>query len=152
MQAQAVAPRALASNLSLERVAASPQFSDQEKTAAASQAFEAVLLRQILDTAQKPAFPSASTDRSTAGGIYRDMVNTQLADNIARSGSFGLGRSLTPQLHSLAAKQAQSKSPGPTPAAASPALSTAHPHGHGAPLQAWAARPHRARTELDAPC
>jgi len=115
MEALSVQPRVLAANLPLERVAGSPQFSEQEKTAAASQAFEAVLLRQILDAAQKPAFPSAFTDRSTAGGIYRDMVNTQLAENIAKTGAFGLGRSLAPQLQSLASKS-NPVEPSPRPA------------------------------------
>ena len=86
------------SNLPLDRLAASTQMDEKEKIGQVSRAFEAVLLRQILQESQKPAFPSKLTGNKTADGIYHDMVVNQLAENISKSGSFGLAKRLTSEL------------------------------------------------------
>ena len=101
------------SNLPLDRVAASTQISEKDKIGEVSRAFEAVLLRQILQESQKPIFKSKLIGNSTTDGIYRDLVTTQLADSISKSGSFGLARSLSTQLQhqSKAAKPAASALP-----------------------------------------
>jgi len=90
--------RVEAANLSLDRLATSTQVPEKEKVAEVSRAFEAVLLRQILSESQRPAFQSSSAGNSSVDGIYRDMVVNQMADDISKSGSFGLGKSLAREL------------------------------------------------------
>jgi Rod binding domain-containing protein len=89
-----------ASTLPLERVATSTQLTQQEKVKEASRAFEAVLLRQILQESQRPVFKSKYVSNSTTDDIYRDQVVNQLAESISRSGSLGLGNSLAGELQS----------------------------------------------------
>lgn len=103
------------SSLPLDNLAASTQANEKEKIGEVSRAFEAVLLRQILQEGLRPAFASKGAGNSATDGIYRDMVVNQLAENISKSGRFGLARSLAAELQ----KQ--------TAAAKSSAL--AHPHG-----------------------
>ena len=86
------------SNLPLDQLAKSTQIDEKEKIGAASRAFEAVLLRQILQESQKPAFPSKLIGNSATDGIYKDMVVNQLAESISKSGSFGLAKSLAGEL------------------------------------------------------
>jgi Rod binding domain-containing protein len=86
------------SNLPLDRVAASTQIDQKEKINQVSRAFEAVLLRQILQESQKPSFKSKLESNTATDGIYHDMVVNQLAENISKSGSFGLAKSLSGEL------------------------------------------------------
>ena len=88
----------VAADLPLERLAGNPHVSETGKLAEVSRQFEAVLLRQILGDAQKNVFASAMHPGSVASGVYQDMVTDQLAENISRSGAFGLARSLNKQL------------------------------------------------------
>ncbi|MCZ7637251.1 MAG: rod-binding protein [Verrucomicrobia bacterium] len=81
-------------DLPLDRLAHNPNVSEPDKRRAAARAFEAVLLRQILADAQKPVLSSALSPETSAKAIYRDLLTSQLADGIARSGQFGLARSL----------------------------------------------------------
>jgi Rod binding domain-containing protein len=98
----AIAPlqssRVDAAKLPLESLARNRQVPESEKVAQASRAFEAVLLRQILQESQRPMFPSKLIGNSTTDSIYRDLVVNQLAENISQSGSFGLAKSLTGEL------------------------------------------------------
>ena len=87
-----------ASRLSLDQLASCHQLSDQAKVGEASRAFEAILLRQVLRESQQPVFKSKYASNSTADGIYRDLVSDQLAENISKSGSLGLGKSLAREL------------------------------------------------------
>jgi Rod binding domain-containing protein len=99
------------SNLPLDRVAASTQIDQKEKISQVSRAFEAVLLRQILQESQKPAFKSKLESNTATDGIYRDMVVNQLAENISKSGTFGLAKSLSGELQR---QTGVSKSASPT--------------------------------------
>src|SRR5262245_62009820 len=87
-----------AADVPLDRLASNPNISDREKTAEACRQFEAILLRQILGDARKAVISSALTPKSTASGIYDDMVNNQLADSVSRTGAFGLAKTLQGQL------------------------------------------------------
>ena len=87
-----------ASDLPLERLAGNQQISDADKVAEVSRQFEAVMLRQILGSAQKTIFASSMNPHSVATGVYQDMITNQLANNISHSGAFGLARSLEKQL------------------------------------------------------
>lgn len=107
-----------ATDLPLDQMLANKSIPEPEKIQAASRAFEAVLLRQILEKAQKKVIKSDATPESNSAAVYRDMVTTQLADSIARSGQFGLARSLDQQwLHQLrpAAPPAATGAPVPAP-------------------------------------
>lgn len=90
--------RVNASDLPLERLAGTRQISDADKIAEVSRQFEAVLLRQILASAQKASFASGMIPQNVASGVYQDMITNQLADSISHSGAFGLARSLEKQL------------------------------------------------------
>lgn len=95
---------AKAEDVSLEKLAGNKSLSEAEKVTEVSRQFESVLLRQILGQARKPVFKSKFNEESMSSGIYHDMVTSQLADGISRSGSFGLARSLQAQLVHQTAK------------------------------------------------
>jgi Rod binding domain-containing protein len=95
MELAALQPhRVKAADLPLDRLASSSQVSQREKVGAVSQAFEALLLGQILRECQKPVFQSKLVGNSTTEGIYRDMVVEQLAQSISKSHGLGLAQSL----------------------------------------------------------
>ena len=123
------------SNLPLDRMAASTQIDQKEKIAQVSHAFEAVLLRQILSESQKPAFPSKLVGNSATDGIYHDMVVSQLADNISKSGSFGLAKSLSGELQrQTGATKSAAAQPSVTPGLGTVSV-TAPTHGGATQLQ-----------------
>src|ERR1043166_1269496 len=99
MEIPALKPHIAAADISPERLAGNPQLNEREKIAEASRQFEAILLRQILQSTQKTVIKSKYSDDSTAGGIYRDMATTQLADSISKSGAFGLAKTFEQQLN-----------------------------------------------------
>lgn len=82
----------------VEKLANSQALTEDQKLAQLSKSFEAMLLRQVLEEAQKPVFRSKFVSESATGSIYRDMVTTQLADSIAQSGTLGLSSILTEQM------------------------------------------------------
>ncbi len=89
----------VASDIAPEQLAGNPRLTEKQKIAEASRQFEAVLLRQILGDAQKTVIPSEFSDNSTAAGIYQDLITKTLADNISKSGAFGLARTFAQQLN-----------------------------------------------------
>ena len=95
-------------SMPLQELASNKHVPQAQKVKAVSQAFESLLLRQILEETQKPVFTSSLVGNSTTDGIYRSLVVNQLADSIAKSGSLGLGKSISAQLspHTGAAQQA----------------------------------------------
>jgi flagellar protein FlgJ len=117
MQVNPPQPPLDASKLPLEALATNSRLSQGQKLTEVSRQFEAVLLRQILGEAQKPAFPSSFADSSVAGDIYRDLMTQQMADQISRSGSIGLARSLSQQLqHQLkTGEKPSAPDPGSSP-------------------------------------
>jgi Rod binding domain-containing protein len=106
-----------ASDFSLEQLKGSTALSEGEKIAEVSRQFEAVLLRQILQNAQKTVIPSAYTNDSATNSIYRDLIIEQTAENISQSGEFGLARSLnaelSAQLHKRSVAAPDAKNPAP---------------------------------------
>ena len=87
-----------AADLPLEQLAKNPKLSETEKIGELSRKFEAVLLRQILQEAHKSVIKSSFTDDSAISGIYGDLVTNALAEDISKSGSFGLAKTLQQQL------------------------------------------------------
>jgi flagellar protein FlgJ len=98
MEARALQTHVPTAAVPLEKLAANPKLSDAEKVAEVSRQFEAVFLRQILQDARKSGITSSTTPESATKAIYDDLVDNQLADNISRSGEFGLARCLRAQL------------------------------------------------------
>ncbi|HUD49595.1 MAG TPA: hypothetical protein VMR33_22400 [Candidatus Baltobacteraceae bacterium] len=98
MDVSPLKPHVNAADLPLDQLAANPNVSDADKVGQACRQFEAIFLRQILQEARKTLIASSSEDNSVVSGIYGDMVNSQLADGISRSGEFGLAKSLQAQL------------------------------------------------------
>lgn len=144
MQASSIpATSALANtrDVPLERIAANSKLDQNTKLEAACRAFEAVLLRQILDSAQKVVIPSSGSPDSASASVYRDMVTSQMADQIAASGQFGLAQSFLSQIRtrtgsaSTEAKpsaaptsgSATRSEPGPSPTSPLPSDSTLKP-------------------------
>jgi len=87
-----------ASQIAPEQLANNQQLSRQEKVAEASRQFEAVMLKQILESAQKTVIKSKYADESTSSAIYRDQVTSQLSQSISKSGAFGLAKVFEKQL------------------------------------------------------
>ncbi len=85
-------------NWSMEEIARSSKLSETEKIEALSRGFEAVLLRNILENAQKPVLDPDGEGSSSTSSIYRDLITNQLADTISRSGTLGLGNDFRKQL------------------------------------------------------
>jgi Rod binding domain-containing protein len=90
--------RIVASDIAPEQLAGNQSLTEEQKIGEASRQFEAVLLRQILSDSQKTVIPSEFSDNSTAAGIYHDLISNTLADNISKSGKFGLARIFEHQL------------------------------------------------------
>ena len=118
MNLLALQPRIKASDVPLNELAANQHISDREKVAEVSRQFEAVLLRQILQESRKSSVSPSSPAGASVSGIYDDMINSQLADSISRSGSFGLAKSLQNQLARQVLPNASPLPPLLTPLAA----------------------------------
>ncbi len=84
------------SDVPLEKMANNSQISEKDKIAEVSRQFEAILVRQILAESQKSQMNSKAP--SGTSEIYKDMVTTQLAESISRSGAVGLSSVLEKQL------------------------------------------------------
>ena len=93
MQTTPFQRRVNAADLPLDTLMANKNVPERDKLQAASRAFEAIMLRQILESTQKAVIPSSMNAESSTKAIYRDMISTQLADGIAKSGQFGLAKS-----------------------------------------------------------
>ncbi len=87
-----------ASDLPLDKLASNSHVSEEDKVTEVGRQFEAILLRNILSQAHKPAFPSNKKEESTRDGIYQDMITNNLAEQISRSGCLGLANSWKIQL------------------------------------------------------
>lgn len=131
MSIDAISSPVQTSKLSLQEIARNPQIPQSEKIAEASRQFEAVLLRHILQETRKTIFHSDAASDSVTSGIYQDMITEQLAENISRSGTFGLARSLQSELGRQLANKTPSSSAPITPTtheiSAAPHLLTGNP-------------------------
>ncbi len=91
---------------------------EQAKLAEATRQFEAVLLRQILQQARQTVIRSKITEPSPGSDIYQDLVNTQMADAMSRSGGLGLAATLQRQLsRAPASRPPPTSTPAPQPPA-----------------------------------
>ena len=88
-----------AADIAPEQLAGNSRLTKQEKIAEASRQFEAVLLRQILESSQKTVIKSKYAQDTTSTAIYRDQITSQLADSISKSGTFGFAKTFEQQLN-----------------------------------------------------
>lgn len=79
-----------------------------------TQQFEAVFVRHLLNEAQKPVIGGGALKASSSRGVYQDMMVERWADQISKSGAFGVARSLELQIRQSSPVTA------PTQEAASP--------------------------------
>lgn len=105
MQISSINSQVKASDISIEKMASNANVSEKDKIAEVSRQFEAMLLRQILSEAQKTQLCKDSEPSSSVSQIYKDMVTTQMADNISRSREVGLSSMLEAQLGRQVLKQ-----------------------------------------------
>ena len=96
-------------DIPLEKLATSKALSEKDKASEVTRQFEAVLVRQILTDAQKPAFPSKFSMAGVSNSIYQDMMVNQMADKISSSRTLGLSQQLESQL----SRQLKDKEGGP---------------------------------------
>lgn len=74
--------------------------------------FEAVFIRQMLNDAQKPQMAKPLFGTAPGDDIIRDLTNEKMADQISRSGDFGLARSLEASLRKTMPKTAPADTRG----------------------------------------
>ncbi len=83
----------------VEHLARNQQMNEQQKLAEIGRHFEAILLRQFLGEATKPMFGAETPGMNPAiKGIYQDMMVQTLADQMSKTGQFGLAESFQAQL------------------------------------------------------
>jgi Rod binding domain-containing protein len=85
-------------DIPLEKLASSKALSEEQKTSEMTRQFEAVLLRQILTDAQKPAFKSKNALGGVSNAIYQDQMVNQMADKISSTRTLGLANQLQAQV------------------------------------------------------
>ncbi len=108
MDLSAIHSNIRAADLPLDRLANNPHLTEENKIAEVSRQFEAILLRQILTAAQKPVLHTEKKDNSVSASIYQDMISTQMAENISKSGTLGLAQTINQQLsHQLQASSSK---------------------------------------------
>jgi Rod binding domain-containing protein len=98
MEVSPLQQRIIASDIAPEQLTGNTALTENQKIGEASRQFEAILLRQVLADSQKTVIPSEFSDNSTAAGIYQDLITNTMADNISKSGKFGLTRIFEQQL------------------------------------------------------
>lgn len=76
---------------------------DKAKLKSAAQAFEAVFLRQMIGSMRSASLSDGMLD-SDAGDQFRDMADSQTADQMAHKGVLGIAEMLEKQLGPIAAK------------------------------------------------
>ncbi len=93
-----IEPKIIASDLPLDRVASNPHISDADKAKEVARQFESVLLRQILESAQKSSIKGLFDEESSTKDVYFDMMNFHMADAITKGGGLGLASAFEAQL------------------------------------------------------
>ena len=82
----------------LMEMAHSKHVSEQQKTAAVSQQFESVLVKQFLKEALKPMFKGVFNEDGNAHRLYRHFFTDAISESIASGGGFGISTLLQQQL------------------------------------------------------
>lgn len=99
MEVTSIQRKVDASEIAPDQLAGNTQLTKQEKISEAGRQFEAVLLRQILESGQKTVIKSKYGDNSASASIYRDQITSQLATSISKAGTFGFAKTFSQQLN-----------------------------------------------------
>jgi Rod binding domain-containing protein len=95
---QSHAAQVMPPEIPVEKIAESKTLSEEQKVTEMTRQFEAVLLRQVLNQAYKPAFKSTMMpDGGVTGSIYQDMMVNELADKISSARTLGMAQELERQ-------------------------------------------------------
>lgn len=78
---------------------------DAVEPAEAAQAFEALLLQQILERAQEPVFESKLLPNGSASSLYRNWFAQEVAGQMAARGGFGLAAQVAREIAPAEAKE-----------------------------------------------
>ena len=100
MNIGAVQPKIDASAIPLEKLSGNSNVSDADKAKEVARQFEAVMVRQILKSAQQTGVKGLLEDSSASKDVYFDMMNYHMADAITRGGGVGLASAFQAQLQS----------------------------------------------------
>ena len=82
----------------LMEMAHSKHATQQEKNAAVSQQFEAVLVKQFLKEALKPMIKGVFSEDGNANRMYRHFFTDAISESVASGGGFGVSNILQQQL------------------------------------------------------
>ena len=82
----------------LMEMAHSKHATEEQKTAAVSQQFESVLVKQFLNEALKPMFQGVFNEDGNAHRLYRHFFTDAISESIASGGGFGVSTLLQQQL------------------------------------------------------
>jgi Rod binding domain-containing protein len=82
----------------LMEMAHSKHATQQQKNAAVSQQFEAVLVKQFLKEALKPMIKGVFSDDGNANRMYRHFFTDAISESVASGGGFGVSNILQQQL------------------------------------------------------
>ena len=82
----------------LMEMAHSKHATEEQKTAAVSQQFESVLVKQFLNEALKPMFQGVFNEDGNAHRLYRHFFTDAISESIASGGGFGISTLLQQQL------------------------------------------------------
>lgn len=82
----------------LKQMVHNKNISEQAKLAKASQQFEAMMLKQILEDGLKPLFKGALDTNKGSQGMYQHMITDSLSQELAKSESFGIANSIQHQM------------------------------------------------------
>ncbi|MEC7803137.1 MAG: rod-binding protein [Verrucomicrobiota bacterium] len=83
----------------LLEMAHSKHSTEQQKNAAVSQQFEAVLVKQFLKEALKPMFKGVFSEDGNANKMYRHFFTDAISESVASGGGFGVSNILQEQLN-----------------------------------------------------
>lgn len=87
-----------ASAIPIERLSGNSSLTQEQKVHEVARQFEAVLIRQILQSANRTGISGAAEEGGAGKDIYFDMLNFQLAESISKGGGLGLASAFEAQL------------------------------------------------------
>lgn len=87
-----------AGTIPIERLSSNSSLTQEQKVHEVARQFEAVLIRQILQSANRTGVGGLSEEGGAGKDIYFDMLNYQLADSISKGGGLGLASAFEAQL------------------------------------------------------
>ena len=98
MEISGIENKIVASELPLEHLVDNKSVSEADKAKEVARQFEAIMVRQILKSAQNTGVKGLFSDESASKDVYFDMMNYHMADAITRGGGVGMASAFEAQL------------------------------------------------------